>query len=536
MQEGKQVVSTRGAAAAGPEEAARVGARILAQGGNAMDAAAATSLACCMLHPAATGVAGYVCAALVLEGETGRVWSVDGNSIAPAAAREDMFETLPPSDGKSLNEREYSCCVKDDANVHGPLAVGVPGMMAGMGVIWERWGRLKWPDICAPAQKIVADGFQYGGLANSIKAMEKVIRRFEPTREHLMPDGKPPRPTDVCHRPDMAGTLERIASAGWRDFYTGEIGRKIADYIESIGGILSREDMASFEPRVTDPYKIAYRGADVHGPILTNGAISAMQALCMLETLDVARDRTVDYWHRLAEIMKLVWRDRLTYLADPDFVEAPIERLLGKDYAWGRTETIRQFPRRVDGLVFGSPGDAGHGTLHVSTADVEGNLVAMTISQGGAFGSCVTVPGTGLILGHGMCRLDPRPGLANSIAPRKRPLNNTAPLLLKLPDRDVALGLPGGRRLVGVSAQLAQRIVDFGATAYEAASAPRLHVLTHEPVEMTESVGAETIEAMRAMGHNVKAVKAVAGGAHIAEVLKDEKKVRAGGNTWAAGV
>ena len=164
----------------------------------------------------------------------------------------------------------------------------------------------------------------------------------------------------------------------------------------------------------------------------------------------------------LKRVASVGWRDRLRYLADPDFVDVPVERLLSKDYAAGRVETIRQFPEHVDKLVPEFTVESPHGTLHVSAADADGNLVSVTISHGGAFGSCVTVPGTGIILGHGMCRLDPRPGYANSIASRKRPLNNVAPMVLRMPKRDVATGLPGGRRIISVNAQVSQRVMDYG--------------------------------------------------------------------------
>ena len=537
MVEGKEVLSTKGAVAAGPEEAARVGARILEYGGNAMDAAAATCMACCMLQPQSTGVGGYICAAVVLEGKSSRVWSLDANSIAPAAAHEHMFEVMPISGSASgINESEYDCRVKDNANVHGPLAVGVPGMMAGMGFLWERWGNLKWHDIVAPSLKLLEDGFPYGSVAWTIKSLENVIRKFEPTSQHLMPEGKVPNPEDIWHRVDMEKTLERVASAGWRDFYEGEIGRKIADYIGSIGGILTREDMADFEPRLTEPYKISYRDSEVYGPILPNGCLSSLQILNMLDCFELTTDDTVEYWHRLAEILKLAWRDRLRYLADPDFADVPVERLLSKDYAAGRVETLRQLPEYVDKLAPNFIRESPHGTLHVSAADTDGNLVAVTISHGGAFGSCVTVPETGTILGHGMCRLDPRPGHANSIASRKRPLNNVAPMVLRMPERDVATGLPGGRRIISVNAQVSQRVMDYRATSYASAAAPRMHIQVKEPLEISESVGKSILDGLTEMGHEIKPVKRIGGTVHCAEILKNRGMVRAGGETWAAGV
>jgi len=146
------------------------------------------------------------------------------------------------------------------------------------------------------------------------------------------------------------------------------------------------------------------------------------------------------------------------------------------------------------------------------------------------------VPGTGIILGHGIARLDPRPGLPNSVGPRKRPLNNTSPMILRMPDRDVAMGLPGGRRIVNVGFQMAHRVVDQGATALEAAEAPRLHVEAREPLAISKSAGAEIAGELRAMGHDVNVVGGVGGGAHNAEFLVESKTVRAGGHTWAAGV
>lgn len=535
MIEGHEVLSATGAVAAGPPGAARAGAWVLEQGGNAMDAAAAASMACCMLQPAATGIGGYVLAAVVLEGATGKVWSLDANSPAPIAARDDMFEVLPRDTGKSgINENEYLCSVTDDANIYGPLSVAVPGMMAGMGMLWERWGRLRWEEILTPSRDLLDDGFPYDITASNIETMAHVIRRFDLTAKHLMPTGQIPGPDDVWHRPDMEKTLERLSVHGWRDFYTGDIGHQIADYLQDSGGILTREDMAVYEARISEPYAIAYRNAHVYGPVLSNGCISSLQILNLLNCLEPALPDSLLCWHQLAEVLKLAWRDRLKYVGDPDFVDVPVERLLSPSYAMGRTETLRQFPWSIDRLIREDPGDSHHGTLHVSAADVDGNVVAVTITHGATFGSCVTVPGTGIILGHGMSRLDPRPGLANSVAAGKRPLNNVAPMVIRLPDRDVATGVPGGRRIISVGAQLARSIIDYGATSFEAADAPRMHVQTQEPIEVTSNLDPDIVEKLRALGHDIQVMEHVGFGAHCAEFLKDAKKVRAGGNTWAA--
>lgn len=200
-----------------------------------------------------------------------------------------------------------------------------------------------------------------------------------------------------------------------------------------------------------------------------------------------------------------------------------------------------QFPDSVcalDPFALPSP----RRTIHVSATEV--NIVSATISQGMPFGSCVAVQGTGVTLSHGMSRLDPRPGLPNSLAGGKQPLSNVSPLIVSLPDRAIALGTPGGRTIIRVGAQLARRFLDGRVELSDALTAPRLHVCTREPLEFlefefTEKITQETFDALAAMGHGVarnrEAVEG-AGAAHCAEFRFETKTVWAGGNTWAAGV
>ncbi len=537
MLEGNEVTSSTGAIAAQPKQAAQIGARIMEDGGNAFDAVAASSLAACLLQPQSTGITGYVMCAVMRDGATGEIFSLDANSVAPAAAHEDMYGLLPASgDPKDLNSREYECSVEDDANVYGPLAVGVPGMAAGIGTLWERWGRVYWPEIVEPAEELLYEGIPFGNTAGAVKSLEDVVRRFPATAEQLLVDGELPEPDDIMRRPDLAETLDRVADAGWRDIYEGEIARTIADAVQAAGGILTYEDLASYEPRVTPPLRTTYRDATVHGCILPNGPLTCLQVLNMLECFDPADDADPAYWHRLAEILKLAWRDRLEYLTDPDFANVPVERLLSKDYAAGRVERIKQFPEWVDDLPAQFPPGAMHGTLHHSAADADGNVVSATITQGMAFGAVFVAEGTGLILSHGMARFDPRPGRMNSVAPGKRPLNNAGTMLIEAPDRFVATGLPGGRKIVSVMARAAQRIIDAGDGPLAVAEAPRMHVEGAEPVSIMESAGENIVSALREMGHEVETPERIAGGMHSAEFRKAEGAVCAGGNHWAAGV
>ena len=493
MIEGVSINCQRGAVATGPAEGAGAGASLFERGGNAMDAAAGACLACAVMEPQAVDLGGYVLAAVVLEGATGRVWSVDANAVAPAAARADMSRILPVRDGKpGINELEYGCSVQDDANVYGPLSVAVPGFLGGVGAIWERWGRLKWPEIVAPARALVETGLPFSRIREAVELKREVIARYPSTAALLLDS------SDPWLRPELARTLDRLASAGWRDFYSGQIGRAIADFATSQGGILTREDMASFAPRITEPCSGTYRTAVLHTAIAPNGGFSVLSALHGLDRQPVLPGDSLEYWQRTAEALKRMWTERL---AGP--------------------------PRC---------GASPHGTVHVAAVDREGNIVSATISQGGWFGSCLAVPGTGIILGHGMCRFDPHPGLDNSPGAGKRPLNNVCPLIIRAPDRDVAIGARGGRRIVSVSVQMAQRIVDYGAGVYEAAAAPRMHTLTGDPIEVSANFIPAIREAISRSGYRIEVPAEVAGAAHGAEILHPSGALRAGGNTWAAGI
>jgi len=543
--EGRHIVCSRGVVATGPAAAARIGAEIFSRGGNAMDAAAAASLACSVLEPESVDLGGYIFCAVVRKAGESQAWVVDANAVAPQRASARMFEVRAGESGNSgINESEYGCSVRGDENIYGPLSVAVPGFMAGVGTLWERWGRLRWPEIVAPCQQLVADGFPYGPTAAAIARRLAVLQRFEASCRHLMPEGRVPERNDVWHRPGLEFTLARLSAEGWRDFYSGELGRRIGRFISELGGILSVDDMPSYTPRIEPALQSEYRGHAVFASNACAGGLTTLEILNFLDCFapSVALDSPA-YWHRLAEVTKLAWQDRLNYLADPAFVQIPVDRLLSRDYAMGRTETLRQFPESLGPPASLAP-PAAPGTVHVSSADREGNMVAATVSQGAAFGSCVTIPGTGIILGHGMSRLDPRPGRPNSIAPGKHPLSNVSPLILSLPDREIALGTRGGRPIINVCAQLAHRIIDGGLLPYEALPAPRLSTCDREPLEFlkfdfTESAAQSILDQLTAMGHQVVRKQELvegAGAAHCAEILRQSRTVRAAGDTWAAGI
>lgn len=527
---GQQVEGTGGVVVAESERVAGAGARILEEGGNAFDAAAAASLACSMVHPDKCGIGGYLMTAVVVDGSTGKVWSLDSNSVAPAAAHESLYKTRPAGpDAKGLNALEYDCLVDDDANVYGPLAVGVPGQLGGLGMLHERWGgQVSWAQVVQPSLDLLDEGIPFGTVHNSVRSLEAQIRRFDATAQHLLPGGAIPDPDSIWHRPDMERTLQRLAEAGWRDFYEGELGHAIADAVSDAGGILTRKDMADFEPRVGDPLTARYRDAELFGAVLPNGPLSVLQALNVLDRFDTVPSTDVAWWHRMTEVLKRVWRDRLTYLADPDFADVPTERLLSAEHADKIAADIARDPDAVDTTPFGAGGGVPE-TSHVSTADGQGNIVSATITHGAGFGSLFTVPGYGLILGHGMCRMDPRPGLPNSVAGGKRPLNNVMTMVLRTDERDIALGMPGGRRIISVAPQMVLRLLDEGATHAAAALAPRMHVTGAEPMELQDSAPQGIADGLAALGHTVTRLSKVGGNAAGAQYSRVTERVSGGG-------
>ena len=259
-----------------------------------------------------------------------------------------MYDILPARrDNKDLNEKEYACSVRDDANVYGPQSVAVPGQMAGMGFLHERWGQLPWAAIVAPAQGLLADGFPYGpGLASTIRNQAAILRRFPATFSHLAPQGELPAPDDIWHRPDMERTLANVWPKLAGVTFTAGNWAAPSAIMSKPAAVLSPAGIwPTFAPRLTEPYQITYRDVPVYGPILPNGCLSALQILHMLECLPVVPDDQALYWHQLAEVVKQAWRDRLRYVGDPDFVDVPVERLLSKDYAARSRRSPAAIPR-----------------------------------------------------------------------------------------------------------------------------------------------------------------------------------------------
>ncbi|MGH7134202.1 MAG: gamma-glutamyltransferase, partial [Pirellulales bacterium] len=316
------------------------------------------------------------------------------------------------------------------------------------------------------------------------------------------------RPDEVVPMDELAETLEEIADEGSSVYYSDRIARCIIDHLRKLGGIVTLDDLAAYRALIVEPMVVEVRGHVLATPPPGAGGLTSLQMVALFDRL-VGRDPQPPFgsstaFERLLEIAKVVWEERLTQFGDAAAMARPPQSFLSDDHLEELAGRI------VKGLAHPSPGrivapDPLRGTAHLAVADAAGNLVALTLTHGGAFGSRIMVPGTGIVLGHGMCRFDPRPGWVNSIAPGKRPLHNMSPVIaVKDGHAELAVGASGGRTIVNNSAHVMIGRLVYGLSAVDAIAAPRLQCETQEPAIIESTAGAECIAALRGRGHDIK--------------------------------
>lgn len=478
-----EVRAANGMVSSGHPLSAQVGLDVLRKGGNAVDAAVATALAQTVVDPANCGLGAYGGCMMVHEAKADRTVAIDFNGCAPLAAREDMYELEAGGLRSTVLSRDLGVNVKNDEMSRGYRAIAVPGTVAGLGLAHEEFGSMRWEHLVEPAIHLARDGYVVSvSLANSIGGLAHSGRDFPVTVEMFMPEGRPPKPGDRIRLPALAKTLQKIAKGGWQVFYRGEIAQAIAGYIQSNQGILAKEDLESYQAFVCEPYSVAYHGARISTPPLANGGATTLQALNILSGLNPAHwgREAPELIHLFVETFKLTWRDRLEHFGDPKLVAVDVDRLLSSEYA-------EEKRHRIKTSLAGAPPSSKTGpstcTTHVCVVDAARNMASLTMTHGMAYGSLVTVPGLGVVMNHGMCRLDPRPGRKNSIAPGKRVLNYMGPILVHRDGKPfLAAGASGGRHIATSVTQLLVSILDFGMSPAEALDVPRCYCDDAEPV------------------------------------------------------
>ncbi len=484
-------------------EAAEAGAAMLRNGGNAFDAAVAAGFVEAVVSPQNCGIGGYGAVGTGFLAGPGRLVAIDANAVAPKAATASMFPTIP---GRDPNDYR----LPDDRHKRGPLSVGVPGVLGGLLTVLETWGQLPRKMVMAPAIRHARDG---------VALTPGQIKSWHGMKGEPAPSGPAPDRSKRLVMPRLAETLEAIADEGAGLFYQGRIGRRIAEFLQARGGLITPDDMASYKALVVEPVIVEVRGHTLATAPPPSGGLTSLQIVALLDRLDhegrVGEPGSARAFEAFLEILKVVWNDRLTELADPEWMRMPPADLLANPHL-DRLQALA-----LEGLAHPEPGhlvapDPLRGTVHLASADAEGNLFAWTQTHGGGFGSGVMVPELEVVLGHGMCRFEPRPGWPNSIAPAKRPLHNMCPVVaIKAGDGVLASGASGGRTIVNNVAAITAALLVHRIDPINAVKAPRLQCETLEPAVIEKSAGQETIEALRVRGHQIREATRDAGNVHI---------------------
>ena len=527
-----EVVVEHGAVATAHPIAAQVGVEVLKSGGNAVDAAIATGFCLAVIEPWSSSIAGHG-QMIVRMAAAGRSVAIDYGHRAPRAATAGMFRVTGQTVvGNGIYE------VEGRANATGHLSVGVPGVTAGMCRAHELFGSLSLERLVEPAAHYARQGFDADPTTCLMGSMfmAKLAGHSEAARVFL-PDGYPPAPGTRVVQRDLADTLERIGREGKDGLHGGEVAAAIDEEMKRNGGVLSAQDLADYEAQVLEPARTSYRGYELLGSPAPAGTITTLQTLNILESFDLGRlaHGSPEHLHLFIEAARHAFADRYSFAGDPDFVPAPLDGMLSREYARevarsidresARLEAEREVqpwvahadkplhdPWRYDpqprpeGAAPASPPSEGDCTTHLSVIDRDRNMVSCTQTAVGGFGSGVVVPGTGVLLGNGMIVFNPMPGSANSIAGFKRGLNNMAPVLLLRDGKPfIAVGAPGGRRIMCRIAHIVSNVVDFGMGMQEAISAPSVDAAERETF-VDHRIDPRTVEALAAMGHNVAVV------------------------------
>jgi gamma-glutamyltranspeptidase / glutathione hydrolase len=438
----KPSVSSRGGIVASQNGvAAEIGAEILAAGGSAVDAVIATAFALAVREPWNSGLGGI--GFMVVHPAGGaRAEVVDFGPIAPAKLDPALF----PLTGEDRTELFTWAQVVDDRNAHGALSFAIPSAVRGYAQAVERFGRLPWRDLVAPAAVLAKDGLPvdwYVTLKVANAAFD--LRRYDESRRVYLPDDLPPVAPPNGPPPDLtlgrlADTLARLAEAGPEDFYAGDIAATIAADVEAGGGVLTAEDLAQCRGRIVPSLDIPYRGYTFQAARGLSAAPTLADVLDRLEGKSFGKRPDANYFEAVAEALQQAYGARLEGLGDS---EPPAESC----------------------------------TTHITAVDREGGVAALTTTLLSSFGSRYVLPRTGILMNNGVMWFDPRPGQPNSIGPGKRALTNMCPLIVARDGRPrFALGASGGRRILASVLQMASFVADFDMSPEEAAHHPRIDV------------------------------------------------------------
>ena len=458
--------------------ATAVGERILSRGGNAYDASIAIAFTLAVVLPRAgnIGGGGFM---VIYDSQTQKPYSIDFREKAPQMSTRDMYLT---EDG-SFNDMNLSTL--------GYLASGVPGTVAGLWDVHQKFGSLPWNELLEDAIYFAENGFKITPFLGDILFNYSEALSIFPETKKIFQKHYPNFKDKMLIQKDLANTLRIIASQGREGFYEGQIAKKIASEMKKNNGLITEDDLKKYNPIWRKPLISNYRDTQIitMGPP-SSGGLHVIQMLNIVENYDLKNigHNSTNYINLLAEVMKYAYSDRSKYLGDPDFYDVPVEKIISKEYAAEINSNIdigRSTP--VNDIYPGKFLDKeSHETTHFSVVDEEGNVVSMTYTLNSTFGSKVVVKGTGILMNNEMDDFSAAPGVpnqfnllgadANAIAPYKRPLSSMTPsIVLKNNELFFTTGSPGGARIISAVFQSILNIIDFKMNLEEATLAKRLH-------------------------------------------------------------
>lgn len=473
----KPLSAKHGMVASVSEIASRIGVETMQKGGNAVDAACAVAFALAVVWPEAGNLGGG--GFMLIRKADGTMEAIDYRERAPLAATRDMY--LDPNGN-----------VIEEASSYGHKAVAVPGTVAGLALAMKRHGKLRWQDAIEPARKLAEKGFILSPyVVQRMRPHEETLSRDPETSRVFLRNKKIYEVGERLIQPDLAKTLARLRTHGPREFYEGETARLIVSDMKQNGGLITSKDLREYEPTIRKPLHGTYRGYEIitMSPP-SSGGVALIQMLNMLETFDLASKGhySSDYFHTLVEVMKRAFADRAAFLADPDFVTVPVEKLISKEYALDAVKTIdpgKATPANQIQSAKISKAEPQN-TTHFSIVDAEGTIVSNTYTLNDSFGSGVTVPGAGFLLNNEMDDFTSKPGVpnlfgllqseANAIVPRKRPLSSMTPVIVLKGDQPYfAIGSAGGSTIINTVLRIIVSIIDFRMDLQQAIDEPRFH-------------------------------------------------------------
>jgi gamma-glutamyltranspeptidase/glutathione hydrolase len=519
----RPVESATGIVSSQESLASGVGASILAAGGNAIDAAVATAYALAVTLPQAGNLGGGGFLVFWNQPER-RAYALNFREMAPRRAHQDLFLNTDGSVNRKLATRSL-------------LSTGVPGTVAGLITAQERFGALSRSQVMAPAIRLAEQGFPvYPVLADSLKRAAPLLQADPSAKAiYYKSDGEPFAAGEILRQPLLAATLRRIAQQGRAGFYQGPLAQQLETLMRHGGGLIDRQDLAAYTAPWVEPVQGNFRGLKVLSmPPPSSGGVTLIQMLNLLEPFDLAGMglNSAESIHTLVEAMNLAYRDRNSELGDPDQVEVPVQMLTSKAYANSLRSLIRPQRHTPSADLGGTaplPANSTN-TTHLSVADQQGSLVALTTTLNFAYGNGVAIPGTGVLLNNEMDDFTSKPGVPNAyglvqgeknaIAPGRRPLSSMTPTVVLNANGGpwLATGTPGGSRIITTVLQVLLNRMVHGLNLATSVLSPRIHSqLWPDRVQIEQGISPDTINLLEQWGHAIQRSRAM-GSANSVEV------------------